>query len=93
MKTIKIYERVVTERTGYKKVPFKAVRQVTITQGNKIAENHYENINNPKLKVKFEKTFESRSKKAVYEYINRLGRTDVEKWIKCILEQSLEEEK
>lgn len=93
MKTIKIYERVVTERTGYKKVPFKAVRQVTITQGDKIAENHYEDINNQKLKVKFTKTFETRSQKAVKDYISKLGRTDVEKWIKCILEQALWEVK
>lgn len=92
MKTIRIIERTITKRTGFRKYPYKSVRQVTIVQGNKIAENHLEDVNNPRLKVKFVETFKTRSVKKLEEYIGQLGRTDVEKWVKNILEQAMEQE-
>lgn len=90
MKTIRIFERTIKVKSFYKRFPCKSKRQVTIIQDDKIAENHFENINNPRLRVKFVETFKTRSKKELQKYINSLGRTDVEKWIKSILNQAME---
>lgn len=90
MKTLKIIERTILSRTGSRRFPYKKERQVTIVQGEKIAENHLEDVNNPRLKVKFVETFKTRSIKKLEEYISQLGRTDTEKWIKSILEQVME---
>lgn len=90
MTTIRIFERTIKVKSSFKRFPYKNKRQVTIIQGDKIAENHLENINNPRLRVKFVETFKTRNKKELQKYINSLGRSDVEKWIKSILNQAME---
>ena len=62
MKTLAIYQREVLERTGFKKWPFKKVSQFVIYYGGKkILSNCHVNIDDEKLKVKFNKIYESRS--------------------------------
>ena len=83
MKTLRIIERTILVRTGQRRFPYKQERQVTIVYGEHfIGKNHYEDIYNPRLKVKFEETFKTRSKEKLQKYIDNLGRTNVEKWIK-----------
>lgn len=85
MKTLTIYNRVVLERTGYRKYPYKEVNQISIFFGNQKIQNHYESIDNPRLRVKFNKVFETRKKSDVETYISKLGRTDADKWLKANL--------
>lgn len=75
MKTLKIYSRKILERTGYRKYPYKEVEQVVICYGKENYSNCYEKIDNPKLKIKFEIEFESRSRKEIEKYIAKLSRT------------------
>lgn len=76
MKKIAIYERTIKEKTGFKKYPFKEVDQVIIIYDNEaIKNNHYENKENEHLKVRFVKTFETRKKEDLKNYIERLPRT------------------
>lgn len=83
MKTLRIIERTILVRTGSRRFPYKKERHITIAYGeNFIAKNHYGDINNPRLRIKFVETFKTRSKARLQEYIDRLGRTDVEKWMK-----------
>lgn len=85
MKTLTIYSRIVLERTGYRKYPYKEVNQISIFYSDKKIQNHYESIDNPRLRVKFNKVFETRKKSDVKAYINKLGRTDSDKWLKANL--------
>lgn len=83
MKTLKIIERTILVRTGQRRFPYKKERQVTIVYDKEpIAQNHYVDINNPRLKVEFEVSFKTKSEERLQKYIDNLGRTNVEKWIK-----------
>lgn len=86
MKKITIYKRKILERTGFRKYPYKEITQFTILYNGEEIKNHYEKIDNPRLKVKFEKVLETRSKKELENFILKLGRTDTEKWLKEQLE-------
>ena len=86
MKKITIYKRKILERTGFRKYPYKEITQFTILYNGEEIKNHYEKIDNPRLKVKFEKVLETRSKKEFENFILKLGRTDTEKWLKEQLE-------
>lgn len=62
MKRITIYKREVLERTGFRKYPYKDVTQYIIFYGGKkVLANCSESIENPRLKIKFNKFYESRS--------------------------------
>ena len=87
MKTLRVYKRTILERTGFKKYPYKQVDQITITYDDRIAGNHFEDINNPRLKIKFELVLETRNKKVLEKYINSLGQTESDKWQKSIFKQ------
>ena len=86
MKAITIYKRKILERTGFRKYPYKEITQFTILYNGEEIKNHYEKIDNPRLKVKFEKVLETRSKKELENFVSKLGRTDTEKWLKEQLE-------
>lgn len=93
MKSLIIYDRVVLERTGYKKYPFKEDHQISLFYDGKEIKNHSEIIDNPKLKVKFVKVFETRKKSELETYIAKLGRSDADKWLKANLNSLIEEKK
>lgn len=82
MKTLRIYKRSILERTGFRKYPYKEVTQISIFYDGKEYANHYEEIDNKRLKIKFNKVLETRSAKAVNEYVSKLGRSDSDKFIK-----------
>ena len=90
MKQIIIYSRKVMQRTGFRQYPYKEVKQVSIVYGGEEIKNHWEKIDNKRLKVKFNVELQTRSKKALQGYINSLRRTDVDKWIKEELTKILE---
>lgn len=90
MKTLKIYERTITEKTGYKKFAFKEVKQISVFYNSKEYKNHYEDINNSKLRVKFNLILQTRNKKEIENYYNQLGRTNSEKWLKSNIEKIME---
>ena len=92
MKTILIYKRSILERTCFKKWPYKEVDQVSIFFNNEEHKNHYEKIDNPRLKIKFEKVLETRLKKELENYISKLSNREVDKWQKSILKEILENE-
>lgn len=85
MKTITIYKRSILERTGFKKWPYKEVDQITILFDDKEIKNHYEKIDNPRLKIKFQEILKTRSKKELEKYINKLSNRDVDKWQRSTL--------
>lgn len=82
MKAIKIYTRVVLEKTGYRKHPYKEVRQVSIMFDGKEFKNHEQNIDNPKLRVPFVEVLNTRNKRAIEDYLKKLGRSEAEKFVK-----------
>ena len=94
MKTLTIYKRNVLERTGFRKYPYKQVTQVIINyDGKEFKNNHYEDVNNPRLKVYFRTVLETRSIKAVNDYIAKLGRTESDKFIKETINKIISEVK
>ena len=83
MKTLKIYARTILVRTGFKKYPYKEETQVIVYLGNKkLFTNCNENIDNEKLKVKFDLKLSTRSLKKVNEIISHRAYSNVEKWFK-----------
>ena len=92
MKTITIYEREVLERTGFKdrRYRFKQVTQFSIFYDGCLYQNHEHGINDTKLQIKFNKVLETRSKKAVKEFVSKLGRTNTDNTIKEIIKDIIE---
>lgn len=89
MKTLSIYTRNVLERTGYRKHPYKEVKQVIIKYNGLHYSNCEEELDNPRLKIKFNLDLKTRSLKKVKEYLKSLGMTDADKFIKKTIEESL----
>lgn len=62
MKTLTIYKREVLERTGFRKYPYRNVTQWVIYYGGKRRlANTAQEVDNPMLKVQFNKYLETRS--------------------------------
>ncbi len=89
MKKIKIYERTVTERTGFRKHPYKEVHQFVIEHDDKVYKNDYVDVNNKKLRIPFQVTLETRNKKDLKKYVDNLGYTKADKQKKEILKKFL----
>lgn len=84
MKTLAIYSRVVTERAPWVHYRYKSARQIAIYYGGElIAKNSDETPENPRLKIKFSKSLETRSKARLSQCIDRLSadRTKEGKWL------------
>ena len=88
MKTLTIYKREVLEETGSKDrhYRFRVATQFSIYYDGCLYTNHDEDVNNPLLRIKFKKILETRSKKAVNEFVSSLGRTNADKSLKQIIE-------
>lgn len=85
MKTLKIYSRTVMEKTGFRKYPYKEVKQVVINYDGKTYSNCTEKVDNPRLKIKFEIELETRNKGVLENYLNNLGRSEADKFTKKTL--------
>ena len=73
MKTITIYQRRILERTKYRAFRYKEIMQFTVlVAGKEVSTNHYQKITNPKLKIPFEKTFESRKRNDLIAFASSL---------------------
>ena len=92
MNTLTIYKRTILERTGFKKYPYKEVEQISIFYNGKEIKNHDEKIDNPRLKVKFEKIFESRNEKEFESFINIKGWSKTTMFIRNALYEVLKDE-
>ena len=90
MKTITIYTRKVLQRTGFRQYPYKEVKQVSIFYNGEEIKNHWEKIDNKRLKVKFNIELQTRSKKELETYISKLSRTNADKWTKEQLSKIME---
>lgn len=93
MKTVNIFARTITERTGYSKFPYKETMQVSIFHDGLEWKNHDESIGNRRLRIPFKVVFSTRRKKEAEEYIKSLGRSDSEKFIKQMLGRIIEDER
>lgn len=82
MKTTIVYKRKVLERTGFKKYPFKEVNQISVFYGDKESKNHYEDINNKRLRIPFEVVLKTRKKSVLENFIGRLGNSEGDKFLK-----------
>ena len=84
MKQVTIYRRDILERTGFVNHPYKEVTQWIVTYGKNLEfkNGHSEKLDNPRLKVKFQKRFETRKRKAVENLALSLGRSEADKWLK-----------
>lgn len=92
MKTITIYKREVLKKTGFRKYPFRQVTEVIINyDGKEFKNDHWEDIANPRLKIKFTKALETRSIKNLNKYVSRLGRSDSDKFEKATINRILSE--
>lgn len=89
MKTLTIYQRTVTHRTEYRQWRYKMVDQVSIIYNGREYSNHSERLDNQRLRIPFDKILETRNKKAVTDYIAKLGRTDSDKFQKETLKEIL----
>mgnify|MGYP004459288895 CR=1 FL=1 len=83
MKTIKIYERTILERTGFKKHPFKEVTQYIICYNGEIMRNgHIADYDNENLKVPFKCVLSTRNKDNLFAFFRTLRRTNADEWLK-----------
>lgn len=90
MRTLTIYKRTVLERTRYKKYRYKECEQTTIIFGGKVYRNHDVDMDNPRLKVKFDVVLETNNEETVERYIESLGNSMNDKWEKGVLRQILD---
>lgn len=86
MQQLTIYTRKILKRTGYKKYPYKKVKEVIINYDGFSYSNCLEELDNPRLKIKFVESFKTSDLEEVKKYVNSLGRTDADKFIKNKIE-------
>ena len=86
MQELTIYTREVLKRTGYKKHPYKKVKEVIINYDGFGYSNCLEELDNPRLKIKFVESLKTSDLEEVKKYVNSLGRTDADKFIKDKIE-------
>lgn len=86
MKTLTIYKREVTARTGFRKYAFKSEIQYIVTFDGKERKNCFEYLDNPKLRVKFYPVLKTRSYAKAAAFAQSLDRTNSGKWLKQNLE-------
>lgn len=86
MQQLTIYTREILKRTGYKKYPYKKVKEVIINYDGFSYSNCLEELDNPKLKIKFVESLKTSDLEEVKKYLNSLGRTDADKFIKSKIE-------
>ena len=91
MKTITIYTRTVIIRTRFQKWRYRSEFQYFIFEGKKEAKK-IDEINKP-LRVKYYKILQTRSKKELEAFKNKLGRTHDEQSLKKEINKILEENK
>lgn len=91
MKTIMIYKREITERTCYRKFRYKSRTQYTLVYDKNTLKNHYEEIDNPRLRVKFILVLKTRSINKLEDFMNSLSKTEDDKWLKNNLLSILKE--
>lgn len=85
MKRIRIYERYVTERTIYKKYRYKEVKQYIIYYDNERFDNNDFELDSKRIRVPFKEVLNTRKKSELIDYINTLGRSDVDTEMKILL--------
>lgn len=83
MKQITIEKREILERTGFRKYRFKEVTHYAVNYDN----NEFTNIsfNRGGIKKQFRVILKTRSKKVLEGFIENLGRSDADKWLKLTL--------
>lgn len=86
MQQLTIYTREILKRTGYKKYPYKKVKEVIINYDGFSYSNCLEELDNPRLKIKFVESLKTSDLEEVKKYVNSLGRTDADKFIKSKIE-------
>ena len=86
MKTIKIYTREILVRTGFRKYPFKKKKEYTVIYNGRELANHYENIDNPRLRVKFNEVLKTRSLSALREFQKKLRKTNDDQHLLAAIE-------
>ena len=91
MKTIRIYKRNVTVRTGYKKYPYKEVIEYIVNYDGKEYSNCLTELSNTILKVKFECVFETRTFDRLNEFRMVLGYSEADKWLKAKIDEIITE--
>lgn len=91
MKTIKIYKRNVTVRTGYRKYPYKEVTEYIVNYDGKWYSNCLPKLSNTRLRVKFKCVFETRTFDRLKEYRMKLGYSEADKWLKAKIDEIITE--
>lgn len=86
MKQITILYRSVLERTGYRKYPYKEIKQYIVIEGKEECYNGYRVKITNRLKVPFETILQTRSKKELTKLINTLStrqydESDLRRWL------------
>lgn len=80
MKTVIIEKREILERTDFRKYRFKEVTHYVLTYDN----NEYTNVsfNRKTIKKPLNVILKTRCKKELQLFIEKLGRSDADKWLK-----------
>ena len=92
MKNLTIYSRTVVQRTRFKKYRYKEVRQVVVCYDGNQYRNCRQLYDDIRLRKPFQVELQTRSKETLEAYIKRLGRSDVDKWLKGILSNIVDKE-
>lgn len=91
MKTIRIYKRNVTVRTGYRKYPYKEVIEYIVAYDGKEYSNCLTELSNTRLKVRFKCVFETRTFDRLKDYRMKLGYSEADKWLKAKIDEIITE--
>lgn len=88
MKQITIEKREILERTGFRKYRFKEIAHYVVTYDG----NEFTNVsfNRGGIKKQFRVVLKTRSKKDLEDFIESLGRSDADKWLKLTLIKGVE---
>lgn len=91
MKTLRIYKREVTERTGFSKFRFKSTTQYVVAyDGHEYRNGHQEEVDNYKLRIRFSEILNTRRKGELNYFLTKLSKTNADKWLKQVIESHVQ---
>lgn len=90
MKNLKIWARKLTERTGFKRHPFKDKIEIVVCYDNVWILHDTQHLpSDPSIRIPFKLAIDTDSEERVKAMISHLGRTEAEKWLKNWLEANV----
>lgn len=92
MKTLKIYSRIISEKSNLGRFYNKVTQYIVVYDGNEFKNEHSMELNNPRLRVPFNLLLKTQNKTVIKEFASKLSKySNSDKWLRKTLTEIIGE--